>query len=139
MHYFNQIIKKYPFSVLCIAIIWVLSLMPFFPETPFDDIKFIDKWIHFVMYGGTGCVIWAEYLYRHRAPEYWKPLAWGWVALIVMSGILELLQAYCTGGHRNGDWLDFAANSVGATLAAILGLLATRCVRNKKKEPVPNE
>jgi hypothetical protein len=40
-----------------------------------------------------------------------------------MSGLLELLQAYCTGGHRNGDWLDFAANSLGVLLGAVFGLL----------------
>jgi hypothetical protein len=40
-----------------------------------------------------------------------------------MSGVLELLQEYCTGGHRNGDWLDFAANTLGVTLAVGVGLL----------------
>jgi hypothetical protein len=40
-----------------------------------------------------------------------------------MSGLLELLQAYCTGGHRNGDWLDFAANSIGVLLGNLLGWL----------------
>ena len=38
-----------------------------------------------------------------------------------MSGLIELLQAYCTGGRRSGDWMDFLANSVGATLALALG------------------
>ena len=36
---------------------------------------------------------------------------------------LQLLQAYCTCGHRNGDWLDFAANSLGVLLGALIGLL----------------
>ena len=35
----------------------------------------------------------------------------------------ELLQEYCTFGHRNGDWLDFAANTMGVTLGALIGLL----------------
>lgn len=43
-----------------------------------------------------------------------------------MSGLIEILQATCTGGRRSGDWLDFAANTVGVTLAAVIGILAAR-------------
>ena len=83
----RHFIKKYPISCICIVLIWILSLLPFFPETP---------------------------------------LFWAWLAPIAMSGVLELLQEYCTGGHRNGDWLDFAANATGVTLAAVIGLLILR-------------
>ncbi len=44
----------------------------------------------------------------------------------MMSGLIELLQAYCTGGRRSGDWLDFAANTAGATLAAVIGILVVK-------------
>ena len=37
-----------------------------------------------------------------------------------MSGVIELLQAYCT-ETRSGDWLDFLANTIGVALAALLG------------------
>ena len=127
MSFLSQIIRKYPISVICITLIWVLSLAPFFPETPLDDVKFIDKWVHVVMYGGTFTVLWIEYARKHNAPDYKKLFVWAWLAPIVMSGILELLQEYCTGGHRNGDWLDLAANATGVTLAAIIGLLILRC------------
>ena len=142
-------LKKYPLSLLCIAMVWILSLVPFFPETPLDDVPFIDKWTHLVMYGGTCSVIWFEYWrnHRHNAPlgrrtlatsgtqecsmfnfqcsMFRSPLLWAWLAPILMSGLLELLQAYCT-TTRNGDWLDFAANSLGATLALPVGLLLRR-------------
>ena len=39
-----------------------------------------------------------------------------------MGGLLELLQAYAT-TTRNGDWLDFAANTLGVTLGAVFGLI----------------
>ena len=118
-----QFVKKYPFSILCIALVWVLSLIPFFPETPLDDVQFIDKWTHLVMYGGTCSVIWFEYLRSHNRLDYEKLFFYAFLLPILMSGLLELLQAYCTGGHRNGDWFDFAANSLGVTLGAVIGLL----------------
>ena len=45
-----------------------------------------------------------------------------WLAPVVMSGTIEILQANCTGGRRSGDWMDFAANSLGATLGAVVGI-----------------
>ena len=115
--------RKYPLSICCIVLIWILSLTPIFPETPFDDVAFIDKWTHLVMYGGTCSVIWIEYLRSHSRLDYEMLFFWAFLMPILMSGLLELLQAYCTGGHRNGDWLDFAANSVGVTLGAVFGVV----------------
>jgi hypothetical protein len=123
MRLFFHFVKKYPFSSVCILFIWVLSLAPVFPKTPLDNVEFIDKWVHITMYGASFLVVWIEYMIKHRQADYEKLFFWGWLAPIIMSGILELLQEYCTGGHRNGDWLDLAANATGVTLAAILGLL----------------
>jgi hypothetical protein len=116
-------IQKYPISSCLIALIWVLSLVPVFPETPLDDVAFIDKWVHVAMYGGTFTILWIEYAYQHKSYDYEKLFFWAWLAPIMMSGVLELLQEYCTGGHRSGEWLDFAANSTGVSLAGIIGLL----------------
>ena len=125
MTFFLQFIKKYPFSVVCIVLIWILSLTPFFPETPFDNIKLIDKWVHFIMYGGTCSVIWIEYMHNHQRYDYEKLFFWAWLAPVIMSGLLELMQEYCT-ATREGSWLDLAANTIGATLGAIVGLLILR-------------
>ena len=121
LHY----IRKYPFSIICISLIWILSLTPFFPETPLDNVLLIDKWAHFVMYGGTCGVLWIEYIRQHARPDYQKLFLWAWVAPIVMSGIIELLQEYCT-KTRNGDWLDLLANSIGVTIGAVFGLIVLR-------------
>ena len=118
----SQFVRKYPLSLFCLATIWVLSLVPVFPETPLDNVDFIDKWVHTAMYGGTCLVIWWEYWRSHRQPNYRRLLVWAWLAPTLMGGLLELLQEYCTGGCRNGDWLDFAANTTGVTLAALVGL-----------------
>ena len=123
MNLIRHFVKKYPFSMVCIALIWILSLTPFFPETPLDNVRFIDKWVHILMYGGTFTVVWLEYYFKHKKPDYEKLFFWGWLAPILMSGIIELLQEYCTGGHRSGDFLDLAANATGVTVAAVIGLL----------------
>jgi VanZ family protein len=98
------------------------------PETNLaEDIPFIDKWTHIVMYLGTCSIIWIEYYLKHKAETNKIRLLIGAIILpILMSGILELLQEYCTGGLRNGDWIDLAANTTGVVLAAILGVFLFR-------------
>lgn len=126
MDFVYRLVKNYPFTTLCILAIWYLS---FFtpPHTPLDNVKFIDKWTHIAMYGGTCCVMWAEYLRRHTvfAPKM-RFFALVWLAPVAMSGAIELLQEYCTGGRRSGDWFDLAANAVGVTLATVVGLVVAR-------------
>lgn len=117
--------KKYPFSCVLIAAIWYLSLLFKAPETPLDDVLLIDKWVHIVMYGGTFTVLWIEYIRQHQQPDYTRLLIWAFIAPIVMSGIIELLQEYCT-ETRNGDWLDLLANAIGVTLAVVIGLVLLR-------------
>ena len=125
-----QIVRKYPFSVVCILIVWILSLMPFIPETPLNNVALIDKWVHFIMYGGTCGIIWIEYIRQHPRPDYEKLFFWAWLAPIAMSGLLELLQAYCT-TYRSGSWLDLLANAIGVTLAGIAGM-GYYLMRNEK-------
>ena len=125
MTYIKEKLKRYPFTVLCICIIWFLCFCTM-PKTPLDDVRFIDKWVHICMYAGTCGVMWIEYLRCHKKANIRRLLVFAWFFPVVMSGVIELLQACCTGGRRSGDWLDFAANSTGATLAFILGILLAR-------------
>ena len=118
---FNIQFKKYPFSCVLIAAIWYLSLFFKAPKTPLDNVLLIDKWVHVVMYGGTFTVLWIEYIRQHKYPDYKKLLIWAFIAPITMSGIIELLQEYCT-EKRNGDWFDLLANIIGVVLAAVIGL-----------------
>jgi len=122
MQKLKQFIRKYPLSVTCIILVWILSFLPFFPETPLDGIQFIDKWTHFIMYGGTCTVIWCEYLRKHTVLDKKKLFLLAWLSPIVMSGIIEILQEHCT-TTRSGEWLDFASNSTGVTIAVGIGLL----------------
>ena len=126
--------RKYPFSLLCLALIFVLSFTPFFPETPFDHVKFMDKWTHFVMYGGTTGVIWWEHLRlctkEARKPDLRALFRWAFVGMIILGGIVELGQAYCT-TTRSGEWLDFLADSIGVLLGTALGLLMKSAVARR--------
>lgn len=114
--------RKYPLSLICFLTIWYLSFFHV-PKTELDNVKFIDKWVHITMYGGSCTMVWLEYLRsHHQAIDKAKLFLLAWLAPIVMSGIIELLQEYCTNGRRSGDWLDLAANATGVTLAAIIGM-----------------
>lgn len=126
MRYSWHLITHYPLSTFLIVVIWFLCFWLSPPPTPLDNVAFIDKWTHMVMYLGTCSVIWWEYLRRHEKVNWHKTLIWAWAGPILMSGLIELLQAYCTGGRRSGEWLDFAANATGATLALVIGILAAR-------------
>ena len=130
MNIASHFIKNYPVSCILFAVIWYLSLFFKAPETPLDNVLLIDKWVHLVMYGGTCGVLWIEYFRQHNRPDYGKLFFWAWIAPIVMSGIIELLQKYCT-ETRNGDWLDLTANALGVTLAAIIGATVARVYKGK--------
>ena len=119
-------LKKYPFSLLCIALVWYLSIWFMPPEKmKLPSINFLDKWTHFVMYGGTCSVIWVEYLRSHTSLNWLKLLLWAWLAPVLMGGIIEVVQSTCT-TNRAGEWLDFLADAVGCTLAIGIGLLTKR-------------
>ena len=120
MQFLYQKIRKYPFSTLCIAVIWVLSLVNM-PEVEVSGVELSDKWAHFIMYGGLCGVIWIEYLRSHSSGKCSavRLFVGVWLLPVIMGGLLELLQAYCT-TTRSGDWLDFAANTIGVTLAAVI-------------------
>ena len=117
-----QFAKKYPFSVACVALIWILSFLPFPEMEPLEDVPFIDKWTHVVMYGGTCGMIWTEYVRKHQTLDGIKLFLFAWLLPILMSGAIELLQEYYT-TYRGGEWLDLAANSTGVTLAVVYGPL----------------
>lgn len=139
MKYLYSLVKSYPISSFYILMIWVLCFASI-PHTPLDNVRLIDKWVHVAMYGGTCATIWLEYLRRHsvrcqmhiatktdKPPvNMWRLVLLAWLAPILMSGLIELLQEYCTGGRRSGDWLDFAANSIGATLGGVCGFVCLK-------------
>ena len=115
-------ILRYPFSI---AIILLVTFLSFFkpPQTDIDDVPGIDKFVHTAMYFVMAGLLWLEF-YRGRkktnAP-IWHAWIGAFVCPLVYGGMVELLQEYCT-EYRGGEWLDFAANSLGVILAALVGI-----------------
>lgn len=128
-----KFIGDYPLSLLLTMIIWVLCFINV-PETPLENITLMDKWTHIAMYLVLGIVIfWESNRKRKRAMppvqemKKAKVVLWTFVLPALMGGLIEILQANCTGGRRSGDWLDFAADSIGAALALAICMLPAKC------------
>lgn len=128
-----KFIGDYPLSLLLTVIIWVLCFINV-PETPLENITLMDKWTHIAMYLVLGIVIfWESNRKRKRAMppvqemKKAKVVLWTFVLPALMGGLIEILQANCTGGRRSGDWLDFAADSIGTALALAICMLPAKC------------
>jgi len=95
----------WPLSVLLLALITTLSLMPL-EQLP--DVPGSDKWHHTIAYTA---LIFPTAL---RRPPYFL-----WVAAfyLVWSGGIELIQPYV---NRYGEWLDLAANALGLFVGFLL-------------------
>ncbi len=111
--------KRLPAFILtsiCVCLIWYLSLFRPPHVSMLDGIVGFDKVVHGTMYFGTCSVFWFEYLRSHR---HWSRIKLMFVAVVIpilMSGIIELAQTYCT-AYRSGEWADLLANSIGVLLA----------------------
>lgn len=133
IEYMLYYIKKYPVSLLIILTVIYLS---FFkpPSTDLGTIPNIDKLAHICMYLGMSGMLWLEFLRAHRKDDspMWHVWVGAFVCPVLFSGVIELLQEYCT-TYRGGDWLDFAANTTGAVIASLIGyyVLRPRMMKNQ--------
>ena len=117
-----HIIRKYRVSLFLIAAILTVCIIPL-PETPMDDVPMMDKWTHFVMFGVLSLCIIAEYVYWHRKPKARDVALGGMLLPFALGGPIELVQAYCTGGNRSGDVMDWLADGLGVLIGAAIGSL----------------
>lgn len=104
----------YRLSFILTGIIVALSLMPL-PETPLNEVRFVDKYTHLLMYGGYALALWSETrtstFLRYLLCFFWP---------VLLGGLLELGQTHLTSA-RQGDVYDFMANGLGVLLALPLG------------------
>lgn len=116
--------KKYKLSILCVAVILVLSFMPV-GEVEIPDLPFSigpDKVVHFLMYGGLTFTILYE---RKWAFTWWAP-----VIAIILGCLVEVGQETLT-TWRSGRLDDVCANSIGAIVVVIIAKI---CALMKKKD-----
>ena len=120
-------LRRYPVSLLLAVTIVLLSVLPLSDMKIGVQVPLADKWTHMVMYAGTCGVIAIEYWRQHEVINKKRWILLGWLAPVLMSGLIEWLQANCTGGRRSGEWMDFLANTTGATLILCVGILWEWC------------
>lgn len=119
-------IRKYPISITLLALIWVACFIDV-PDTPLKDVRLIDKWTHIAMYLAFGLSIAWEGTLRPRKADMAGLVLKVLVLPALMGGLIEVLQANCTGGRRSGDWLDFVADVVGAAAALAICIPLAKC------------
>lgn len=126
----KQFLKTYPLTLLIVVLIWIVCLMPI-PETPLDDVTLIDKWVHIVMYLVLSMTVGHEYFHARKAAWRVSGMALrAWLLPALMGGLVELAQAYLT-TCRTGDWLDFFANALGATIGFVLCLALSKLLAKR--------
>lgn len=123
----KNLLKRHPLTTALLVVIWVLCMMPV-PETPLSQVRMIDKWTHFVMFGTLAVVAWWEC--KGAALTRGKAMRRA-VGIFLMAwltgGLVELAQAYLTNGVRSGEWMDFVADGIGALLGQPIGMLLAAC------------
>ena len=114
-------ILRYPLSI---AIILLVTFLSFFkpPSTDLDNVPGIDKLVHTGMYFVMASFLWWEFYkgQKNTHAPIWHAWVGAFLCPLLYGGIVELLQEYCI-EHRGGEWLDFAANSAGVIIAAVVG------------------
>ena len=124
----RNILKLFPFTTVCVALIWYLCLFRPPHVSLLGSIPNFDKVVHATMYCGTCSVFWLEYNLSHTQWSKPKQFLVAIVSPIIMSGLIELAQEYFT-SYRSGDWMDVLANSIGVLLALISMCIFKRHLR----------
>ena len=120
----SRFFRFYPLSILTVAAIVFLSL--FNPsKMGLNHIDIWDKTVHCIMYAAVTIVLWFEFLINNNRLTILKVLLFMILLPVLLGGILELLQQYCT-PYRSGDWNDFLADIAGVAMGAVAGLLVER-------------
>lgn len=120
-----RVLRIFPFTTNIIIAIFVLCFINV-PDTPLQNISLIDKWTHIILYLCLGVCIALEYFNAYGYSGAKKLALWVFLMPSLMGGLIEILQAYCTGGNRSGEWLDFLADTIGAAIAFVIGILVAK-------------
>lgn len=108
---------RYKFSILVAIVIALLSLVPSnrMPDSRLFSITYLDKFVHFSMYGFFGFVALLESRCQKKCLPFHLVLI---MMIFTMSAILEVLQATVV-ATRSAEWFDLLANISGLVAAYI--------------------
>ena len=108
-----------PAAVVAVAIA-LLSLWEH-PTLPPLVLRWSDKTWHTLMYVVQAVALLLPVAALEGAEQkgIWVRYVWAWVLTVGYGGLMEVLQATCT-RTRTGDWIDFVADIIGASIGLIL-------------------
>ena len=117
----KYILAKWKWTLMASFAIIVASLIPIPDNPPLGDVPLIDKWVHFVMYGGLVFVAWFDcWLQKNKDKTYLFALV-VCIYSAFLGGLMEILQGMT--GYRSSEWLDFYADAFGAVLATVISVV----------------
>ena len=126
-------IRHYRFSLVTILAVMYLS---FFhpPSVNIPQYPGIDKLAHFCMYAGLSGILWLEFLLNHRKKtiNIRYAIVGAVICPILFGAFIEFLQEYIT-AYRQGDILDFIANTCGVLTATVFAWYILRPIIRKKE------
>lgn len=108
-------------------IAWLWTLLIFVgclwpgKELPHVDVPLIDKWTHFVLFGGF-TLLWLLAGQKQDRGYVFRVL----IVAIALGGFIELLQGLLVFLGRSMELMDWIADGVGALLGLILAAPAYR-------------
>ncbi len=101
-------------------IIFALTLMPAsdIPNTPFSKIPYFDKLVHCGIFAGF-VLLWSIVFRRLKGKERQVVyMARVIVVAIILGLVIEILQKEIASLHRDMEWWDWLADTIGAFLGA---------------------
>lgn len=127
-----KFLRTYWPSIIVLAVILYATLFP----KPLGDEELplfpgADKLVHAVMFGGlTGALVF-DYMRSHNRRHIGAGLVIAFGAgATVLGGVIEIVQGAMDCG-RSADWLDLAADGLGAVVAMLTApKLVARVLRN---------
>lgn len=137
--YMYRIVKKYGLTGCVALAILYLSLSDSPVESPPFSFPYLDKVVHFCMYGGLVFIFGLDGCRSEKTDSGLnRSFGFAWCVAVVLGGCMEFAQGAFT-HTRTADWFDFLANVAGASAGYVgvryfLKPVWFRCFRLKKKE-----
>ena len=116
-----NIVKKYKLSIIWALIMLLATTMKAGDEMPKIDIPYMDKIVHFGIFGVLGFLI----TYEKRRADI--PT---WLICTLYGAAIEVIQLFLP--WRSFEWEDMLADSLGALAGILVAKYLIRFAKNLK-------